>query len=111
MTTVTITTPAERRMIDNIEAGYQCPTCDSRDVQSITALTGRVDAGTMTERWGCNECGEVGVEQDFRVGEDENAIRVTALQTMLRTADGKKEQNDNHTRTIDRKKCLLGCAR
>jgi len=65
---------SDQRIRDNIEAGYECPDCPSKDVQSITALTGRVDAGTMTEQWGCNECGMIGVEQDFRSADAEPHI-------------------------------------
>lgn len=58
-------TVEERRIRTNQEIGYKCPLCDSWNVQSVTALTGRVDAGTMGIILRCNECGELGEERHF----------------------------------------------
>jgi len=57
----------EERMRENVEAGIQCPECGSYDVTSVTELTGRVDAGTMEEVFGCHECGYMDGFSAFQV--------------------------------------------
>ena len=47
----------DEKVRENVELGIQCPECGSYAVENVTAITGRVDAGTMSDIYGCGECG------------------------------------------------------